>query len=328
MRTGKVPEAVLKRSVLKYCGKPGGQLLAGAGAGCDCALLSVGASGMTAAAVHPAVIDTTEQIRYALEHAANNLACSGCLPAAALLTVLLPEQTEEPQLKELMKTAQQECEALGMVIAGGHTEVTAAVTKPVLSVTALGSPCAEHGKDAGSIPACPGRELVMAGWIAMEGTALLAGTRERELCSRFPADLVRQAKALGEHISIVEGALLARKLGAVYVHDLSQGGVFGALWELCERMDAGLAADLRAIPVKQETIEVCEYFGVNPYCLLSGGAFLAVTADGAALTAGLAGAGIPAAVIGRLTDSADRILVNGEERRYLDRPAQDEWVRL
>ena len=86
--------------------------------------------------------------------------------------------------------------------------------------------------------------------------------------------------------------------------------------------------DLKKIPVKQETIEICEYYDINPYYLYSAGAMLAGTDNGEALVAELAAAGIPAVVIGRVTDGKDRIIRNGEDVRFLDRPKQDEWYRV
>ena len=80
--------------------------------------------------------------------------------------------------------------------------------------------------------------------------------------------------------------------------------------------------------VKQETIEVCEHFRLNPYQLMSAGCFLAVADDGEALAARFRQEGMEAAVIGRLTDNHDKIITNGEEFRYVDRPAPDEWMKI
>ena len=71
-------------------------------------------------------------------------------------------------------------------------------------------------------------------------------------------------------------------------------------------------------------MEVCELTGANPYALLSGGSLLMTAADGLGLKAALEEAGIPAAIIGKVTDSHDRLLINEEEARYLDRPQPDE----
>ena len=97
---------------------------------------------------------------------------------------------------------------------------------------------------------------------------------------------------------------------------------------MCEGAGVGLEADLRKIPIRQETIEICEIYGWNPYCLLSGGSMLIAAGDGQALVSELEKAQILATVIGRTTDKRDKILNNGEECRFLDKPAQDEIQKL
>lgn len=90
----------------------------------------------------------------------------------------------------------------------------------------------------------------------------------------------------------------------------------------------GLDVALKRIPIQQETVEICEFFGVNPYQMLSTGAALIAAADGEGLVQKMALEGIPSAVIGRTTSGKERILRNGEEVRYLDKPQMDEMYRV
>ncbi|MDE7259966.1 MAG: hydrogenase maturation factor, partial [Lachnospiraceae bacterium] len=124
--------------------------------------------------------------------------------------------------------------------------------------------------------------------------------------------------------SIIPEAATAVKSGVCGMHDVSRGGIFGALWEMAQRAGVGLEIDLKKIPVKQETIEICEFYGLNPYELLSGGSLIMTAEDGAALVTVLAGEGIPAVVVGRTTDGNDRVIYNEEEKRYLDKPKEDQ----
>ncbi len=323
MRTGKIAESVLKRSVLKYCREPEPKLLQGAGVGADCAVFAAGSESLSGA-VSAALIDQLIKVRYCLEHAVNNLACSGHVAAWALLGVLLPEDAPEAFLGELMAEAKSVCSGLHVAIAGGHTEVTDAVQKPFLTATALGAPDACAANLTGLRP---GMDLLVIGDVGREGAALLAESGEAALRERFPLDFVEEAKKLGGSVSVAREALAAARLGAAALHDVSQGGVFGALWEMLEGAKAGMEADLRKIPIRQETVEVCEFFGKNPYCLLSGGALLAAAENGRELAARLRAEGISAALIGRTTPGNGCILRNGEETRFLDRPAQDEIYR-
>ncbi len=114
------------------------------------------------------------------------------------------------------------------------------------------------------------------------------------------------------------------KSGADYLLALREGGIFGGLWQLAAENGVGLVADLKRIPVRQETIEVCEYFDLNPYELLAGGSMLIVTANGEGLVHTLEKADVPAAVIGRITQGNDRVIRHGEESRFLEPANGDE----
>jgi len=114
------------------------------------------------------------------------------------------------------------------------------------------------------------------------------------------------------------------KSGVCAMHDASEGGIFAALWEMAEGAGVGLTIDLKKLPIRQETVEVCEYLGVNPYELKSGGCLVMTTEDGVGLVNTLETEGIPAVIVGKITDSNDRIIRNEDEVRYMDRPKQDE----
>ncbi|MDO5540100.1 MAG: AIR synthase related protein [Eubacteriales bacterium] len=324
MKTGKISDSILKRSVLKRCRTKHPDVMQGAGSGNDCAVVNVQNKSMISCSVHPEIVEDNIMICYAVEHALNNLACSGSVPMTVLLTLLLPEQAQEGTLREMMDGAENVCRRHGVQIAGGHTQVTDAVISPVLGVTAVGSGGQEILTGKKNLADA---EIVMTGYAGLEGTVLLARRKSEELCGRFPIDFVEQTKKYAGSISVLHEAEIAWKSGAGMLHDVAQGGIFGALWELCEKAKCGMEVNLRLIPIKQETVEICEHFGLNPYCLRSGGSLLIVTRQGEGLVQELGRKNIPACVIGRLTDSNDRIFLNGEEKRYLDRPAQDEYYR-
>lgn len=179
----------------------------------------------------------------------------------------------------------------------------------------------------GSGRAAAGDGLVLTKWIALAGTAALAVQKEEELGKRFPLSLIKNARGFAALMPVLPEARIAVSTGAHAMHDLSQGGVFGALWEMAERADVGLDIDLKRIPIRQETVEICEYFDLNPYNLYSAGSLLIGTREPETLVQALVRSGISASVIGCATERNERIIRNGEDVRFLDRPAQDEWYR-
>ncbi len=324
MRKGKLSETVLKRSVLR-------QIPARDAAarmiryGADCAFLPAKEDQVCVYASVSAVPGFAHSPDKLVTALVNNLAAAGAKPEALLLQILLPCDAEESVLRESMGRICVQAEACGMEVLGGHTEVTDAVSRPQFLMTGIGK------KSRGD---CPGQELLRAGqelvltkWIALTGTAAIAQAYETELKTRYPSLLVDRAKEFDRLMSVADEARIALEYSACAMHDLSQGGVFGALWEMAERAGTGLDIDLKKIPLRQEAVEICEYFDVNPYCLYSAGSLLAAADSGERLVRALAAAGIPAAVIGQATDGKDRILRSGDEIRYLDRPPQDEWYR-
>lgn len=243
-----------------------------------------------------------------------------------MLTLLLPDTVEEPQIRAMMQEVESTCEKLGMEVLGGHTEITNVVRQPLISVTGVGKLRQDQMPDLSRVR--PGQDLVVTKWIGLEATAILAKEKEEELLKEFSPEFVRTAREFDRYLSVVPDAGAAAAAGVCAMHDITEGGVFGALWEVAEGANVGLEADLKKIPIRQETVEICEVFHLNPYHIMSSGSVLAVTEDGPGLVRELERAGIPAAVVGRTTSGKDRIVRNGEDVQYLTRPQIDELYKV
>jgi hydrogenase maturation factor len=134
---------------------------------------------------------------------------------------------------------------------------------------------------------------------------------------------VDEAAGFDRYRSVLPEAAVAIKSGVCAIHNVSEGGILAALWELAEGAGVGLTIDLKKLPIRQETVEICNHCNVNPYELLSGGCLLMTTSDGLGLVTALQQKEIPAVVVGKTTDSKDRLILNEDEVRYLDRPHED-----
>ncbi len=327
MRIGKVTDSVLRRSVLKIANnnKAQNNETKGAAASPDCALSVDKEKGTVAGAVSTFTAPATKGGYYAVHNAANNLFTCGVKPEMIILNVMLPPEKEESDLKEIMRDCRKAADELKVSIEGGHTEVTDALTRPLISAVAVGR-AVEQKEPVRKIIA--GDAVVMTGWAAIEGTAILATECEKKLKERFPAPLIAEAASFDRFISVRKASEIAIADGAYAIHDISGGGVFAALWELSVMADCGLDVDLKAIPIRQETVEITNYLGLNPYQMLSGGALLMITDNECVLCEKLQDNGIPATVIGMVTGNNDKILRNEDEVRYLDKPAADEILRM
>lgn len=323
----------MKRSVLRQLKTERKELLNGAGVGKDCAIFSF-SDGCVISCMQEALVAVSDvagcrpnehTVRYTMaqliQKCANNLAASGAEPVAVMIALLLPETVEEPELKGLMAEAEIKCSELSVAIAGGQTRITGEVVSPVAAVTGF-------GKGIPVKPAVPGQDVVISKWIGLEGTAFLAERYREKLLARYPAYLVDEAAEFHRYQSILPEAATAMKSGVSAMHDASEGGIFAALWEMAEESGVGLNIDLKKLPIRQETVEVCECCGVNPYQLLSGGCLVMTAEDGSGLVDSLRARGIPAVVVGRVTDKSDRLLLNEDEIRYMDRSGPDELYRI
>ena len=168
----------------------------------------------------------------------------------------------------------------------------------------------------------------MTKWIGLEATTILAKEREEELRKRFPAGIVDTAIGFDQFLSVVPESRIAMEHGVTAMHDITEGGVFGALWEMASGAGVGLEVDLKKIPIRQETVEICQYFDLNPYQIMSSGSMMIAADDGHELVRKLEKDGIHASVVGRTNAGNDRILRNGEDVRYLDKPQPDELYKV
>ena len=164
----------------------------------------------------------------------------------------------------------------------------------------------------------PGNELVVAGAIALYGTAQIAREKHEILREHFSEGFLREA----------ENEINVKEAGATAFYAMGEGGFLSALWKMAEVSQVGLEMDFSKVPIRQETIEICEIFDINPYKLNSEGAVLIGIPAGEALVQELRRMGMMAAVIGQTNAGNDRMLYYNGNGRYLERPAKDEIYKI
>ena len=316
----------MKRSVIRQLHTKRDEVLVGAAVGEDCAAMALAEDEMFVISTDP-ITGTAQDIgKLAILVTTNDLASAGAEPIGVMLTILLPENFEEPELKKMMQQLESACKDVSVQIMGGHTEVTRAVSQPVVTVCGVGK--AKKGQLVTTGGARPGMDMIATKWIGLEGTSIIAKEKERELLTRYTADFILKAKEFDRYLSVMGEAAIAVSSGVGAMHDVTEGGIFGALWEMAEASSVGLEIDLKRIPIRQETVEICEFFDINPYELISSGCMLMAAEDGNTLVRKLEKAGIPAVVIGKATAGNDRVIVNEEERRFLEPPKTDELYKV
>ena len=260
----------------------------------------------------------------------NDIVAMGGRPRYLTTTILLPPETEEQRLKTIFAELEKASQQAGVLWVGGHTEVTSAVNRIIISAQAVGF---LQGKPTKTSDARPGESLVMSKWTALEATTLIA--REKPELSR---------KLLGQEgyrevldwlfepgISIIrEGQILSgMRLSAA--HDPTEGGIATGIHEIAERSEVGVRLFKDKIPIRRETEILCGHFGLDPLGALSSGVFLftATAPEAQKAVQALNRRGVPAAVIGEITAKSGSVeLTDGGQSTPLPLFTRDEIIKL
>lgn len=316
MKPGKVSEFILKRAVIKQLQTKYENVMNGAAIGNDAALFVLPENKGVVTATETIVDELAFQKSRAIIRAVNNVYAGGGIPKMVSLSIMLPTSCIEADLRALFKECVDEAKKLGLTITGGHTEVSEYVQLPIVSATVTGY--AMQVMSVKNIKA--GQDIVLSKSVGLEGAYLLAGKHREFFETRFSDEYISRPNKFIDDICIDKEATVAMDCGVTAMHDLAESGLFGALWEMGEAAGVGISVDIKSVNIQQETIELCEYFDINPYKIQSSGALLMVCDDGAALVEELATAGVTSSIIGKITDGNDRVIVNEDETRFLEPP--------
>jgi hydrogenase maturation factor len=267
---------------------------------------------------------------FAVHILASDAATSGLALRWMAVDLNLPPDISEADLAALWEAYSRACADLGLAVVTGHTARYDGCNWPMVG----GATCAAIGpEDAFVTPtmARPGDLVVVTKGAAIEATALFAATFPERLAKGVGEEITAAADRLFEQMTVVPEARIAaayglRDRGVTAMHDATEGGVLGALAELAAASRVGLRIQLDAIPVRPEVRLVCDHVGIDPYISISEGTLIATVrpehADG--FLAALGGAGIPAGLIGEVTDeSLGTVLVDRGTERALEHPGLD-----
>ena len=284
-------------------------LLVGGGIGEDAALIKV-PEGILVAASDP-VTGASKNAGALLVHInANDLACKGADPAWLVVTLIVPDAMGVSFISDIMSEIHETCASLNIAIAGGHTELTDKYDSPVISGTMLGM--TSHELSAKKIR--EGDLILATGHAGLEGMSILANDREDLLREILTPDEIATVKSWGNDFSVVKPARILRDY-ARYMHDPTEGGINGALYEV--QQGAGLGLELYAdeMPVSELTLRAARELSFNYMNLISSGMLIAVIEPGLVDEARtkLQAANIGSRVIGKFTSDERISLPTNEE---------------
>ena len=323
---GKLPPELLRELVLGRLGVRRPETLVHAALGIDAAAIAIDADWACVLTTDPITTASSSVGRLAVHVVCNDLAAMGAEPLGVLATLLFPAGTAPAVIGELAAQIDTTARELNVEVLGGHTEIAPNVSAPLVVMTGVGR--ARRDRLLTAAGAHPGDALVLTRAAGLEGSHILA-TDLADRLTGVPAELLEQARGYAADLSVVPAARLAVELGATAMHDPTEGGVIGALWEMAEASGCGFRVEVARIPVREPTRAICSALQVDPLRLIASGALLVACADAARLVNGLADADIPSSAIGHLTHNTDRLLIHPDGRQEpIDHLDRDELYRL
>ncbi|MDB8711223.1 AIR synthase-related protein [Mediterraneibacter gnavus] len=332
MKVGNISQTVLKRSVLKQLHTRRDEILTEPSVEEMCTAVQIKDTedSVYASAV---VSGNSRNIGvYGILRAVLDLETRGAHAIGVSVQVILPTYAYESRLKEMFRCMEEKCAAWGIAMTCAKAEVSPAVSQAVVSVTAVGS--VTKGEFCSLDQAGADQEIVLCGSIGVEGVLRILDERNGELSKRFVPAFIRQIRGMERETEILEALRIAAQMKTTTekplvtaMQQIGSGGILASLWELTEAANVGMQIEMSRISIRQECVEVCEYYHLNPYQMTSAGTVLMVTRDGSALVRCLEESGARASVLGVTTADHAKVITSGDEVRYLDRPAPDELMR-
>jgi hydrogenase expression/formation protein HypE len=325
MEIGKLPNEVLEKIVISAIKNRREEVVERAAVGKDCAIIDYGDK-FCVLSTDPITGAEKNLGKIAVNVACNDIAAAGAEPIALLMTILAPPNTKEETIMGIMVEANEESSKLNVEIVGGHTEITNAVNRMILSLTAIGIKDKKNISDDAEV----GDFIIMTKSAGMEGSAIIAEEKEKELlrCNLSEKD-IDKAKKYIDQISVLKEGIICSKIGIKYMHDITEGGVEGAVWEAARALDKGILIEESMIPVTEETRKICNCFDLDYKKLISSGSMLIVSSPEKfeIIKEKLGEKSILATKIGEITKTGIYIKID-EKIKEIKQPESDELYKV
>ncbi|MDR1940124.1 MAG: AIR synthase [Clostridiales bacterium] len=307
MRIGKLTNRELKDNVIDLIGIKRPEVLSSAGISKDCAAIKC--DDIILLTSDPITAANADAGRLAVVVSSNDIAAGGGEPFCCLVTIIAPSSATAADVGAVMRDIESEAKNLNIDVVGGHTEFSPHVNRLIVSCTMLGRTKKLAGKKIKD-----GDSIIMTKYAAIEGTIIIADDAPQEVLGLTDGERA-EIKELSKSLSVLEESRAALECGISLMHDVTEGGIFGAVYEIC--LAGGVGADIYAdnIPVLGVTKKICGRLGLEPRKLISSGSMLIVTESPGELLAKLEQKGIKASKIGEINNTS-RVRVFQKDGNY------------
>ncbi|MCY6369714.1 AIR synthase family protein [Clostridium ganghwense] len=255
----------------------------------------------------------------------NDVASCGVEPAGLLVTILVPPHAELKDIENIMKEIDDETKKLNVEILGGHTEITDAVNRIVISCTVIGK--TKKDMAVATSGATIGDDIIVTKKLCLEGTSIVVNDYYEKVKQILSEQEIEEARRYIEKLSVIKEGKISGEFGVNSMHDITEGGVLGALWEVAEGSSVGFKIYKEKLPVSYITKKICELFSIDPLRFISSGSMLITCSNGKKLVEKLKENGIEASIVGNITNK-DRVIVEENEESIVSPPERDELFKI
>ena len=299
MKIGKLTSEELDELILSNIKEYRDDVVLRPGIGIDCGGVQIGDE-VCMLSSDPITAASKDAGKLAVHVSCNDVAATGAEPIALLVTMLIPPETDVDSIRDLFNQMQSTARELNVEIIGGHTEITDAVNKIVICTTVMGK--VKKDKFVSGSGAQIGDSIVMTKFAGMEGTSIITADFPEKSAEILSDAEIERCLSLTDRLSVVNEGRIAGVLGASSMHDVTEGGILQAVWEVCSASQCGAIVNTDKIPILDETKKLCKYLNINPLRLISSGSMLITIKDGQKCMDEMLRNGIPAAIIGKIKD--------------------------
>lgn len=326
LEIGKLKTELLEKYIFNNLSSNRKEVIIKSGTGLDNAVMDFGGD-LIVASTDPITGASKNIGSLAINVSVNDVSCQGADPVGVLMTVLIPPSATLEDLKEIVEDANKTAKKLNVDIIGGHTEITEAVNKILISTTVLGRVDKKAMPDPKSIKA--GDVVAVSKYLGIEGTSIIAHDKD-DVSEILSEEELKFAKSLADDISVLKEARLATKYGVKHMHDITEGGLYGALWETGVALSHGLRAYYDEIPLLDETKKIAEFYGLDPMRLISSGSMLMIFDKDKFIDFKYEAdkRGIKITKIGEVIDDKITEVIVGDEVISLSEPGSDELYKV
>ena len=328
LEIGKIDSDLLKQIVFGKIRYKRPEVLVRPGIGEDCAVVNFGEEYNCVMSTDPITAAATDIGRLAIHITCNDIASNGVQPVGIMLAVMLPYGTTEEDVAMIMEQAGETAEKLQVEIIGGHTEITNAVVKPVIVSTAIGRAPVDSTNSADNMQV--GDHILITKRVGIEGAGIIASDLEDQLKDVLTEEELAQAKSFLSEVSVVKEGIIAGEIGTNGMHDVTEGGVLGAVYEMAVIANHGVEIHKDKIPVDQVTLKIADKFNIDYMRLISSGCMLIVAAEDKKdeIMEKISAAGINVSDIGIITEKEKglKLIVDGQVKEIAP-PAGDELYK-